>query len=152
MSARARVGGIDGSDESGSSPLRSRSRSTTESPMEGEEGGESESGGAGSGSGAAADLAPKKHRKRKLVAQLAPVELQRMREVNRVAAKRHRNLSKQKLELQEKHLAAMGDANDQLRIEVKDAALQLATLKRLVLSVYGPGGPRTGQLPFLARC
>ena len=92
----------------------------------------------------------KKQRKRKLASDLAPHELSKMREVNRIAAQRHRCLAKMKQAEQEHRISIIGQRNDELRKEVQCVTAELNTLKRLVMSVYGPGGARSGYLPFLS--
>lgn len=87
-----------------------------------------------------------KRRKRKHVHDLSAEELARMREVNRVAAQRHRQLAKAKQADQQRRLEAASRTNEDLHREVERCSGEVSTLKRLVFSMYGPGGPRSGAL------
>lgn len=86
--------------------------------------------------------AGRKNRKRKLASDLSREELAKTREVNRLAAQRHRSISKQKQNERKEHFEAMGARNDKLRQEIQHVSTELSTLKRLVLSMYGSQGPR----------
>jgi hypothetical protein len=90
--------------------------------------------------------AQQKRRKRKHASDLSAEELARMREINRVAAQRHRQLAKVKQADQQRRLDAATHTNDELHREVERVSSEVSTLKRLVLSMYGPGGPRSGAL------
>jgi hypothetical protein len=91
----------------------------------------------------------KPHRRRKLTSELTPAELAKMREVNRIAAQRHRSIAKLKQSEQQQRSSMVGQRNQELRLQMKTITAELNTLRSLVLSVYGPGGPRHGALSFL---
>lgn len=96
------------------------------------------------------ETAQQKRRKRKHASDLSAEELARMREVNRVAAQRHRQLAKTKQADQQRRLDAAIRTNDDLHREVLHYSNEVDTLKRLILSMYGLGGPRSGALAHLA--
>lgn len=91
----------------------------------------------------------KRARKRKLASDLSPLELAKMREVNRVAAQRHRYLAKKKAMEQRERAEVIGSQNEELRREVERMASEVQTLKRVVLEMYGPVGPMRGTLRLL---
>lgn len=91
----------------------------------------------------------KKQRKRRLAVDLSPSELAKMREVNRVAAQRHRSLAKKKAQEQERRANIIAAANDELRAEIDMVAAELDTLKRVVMDLYGPTGPHRGALLYM---
>lgn len=84
----------------------------------------------------------RKQRKRKLASDLTPEELTKTREINRLAAQRHRHIAKQKQSERQERYDAMGSRNDKLRQEIQQITTELNTLKRLVVSMYGNHGPR----------
>lgn len=86
--------------------------------------------------------ASRKNRKRKLASDLSAEELAKTREVNRLAAQRHRSIAKQKQHERRERFEAMGARNDKLRHEIQHISTELSTLKRLVVSMYGSQGPR----------
>lgn len=88
----------------------------------------------------------KKPRKRKLACDLSPHELAKTREINRVAAQRHRMIAKQKKQERKDKFEAMGRRNEELRREMQGMSSELNTLKKLVLSMYGPSGARHTML------
>lgn len=91
----------------------------------------------------------KKQRKRRLATDLSPSELAKMREVNRIAAQRHRSLAKKKAQEQERRANIIGSANEELRLEIDQVVSELETLKRVVMDLYGPAGLHRGALGFL---
>lgn len=81
------------------------------------------------------------NRKRKTLADLSPLELLKTREINRLAAQRHRMLAKQKRVEQAAKLSAIVRSNDALRAEINQMKAELNTLRKVVVSVYAqPGG------------
>lgn len=87
-------------------------------------------------------LGSRKQRKRKLASDLSPEELAKTREINRLAAQRHRHIAKQKQCERQERYEAMGQRNDKLRHEIQQITTELNTLKRLVVSMYGAHGAR----------
>jgi len=100
-------------------------------------------------SGSTQEVPSKKTRKRKLVSDLSPEELARMREVNRVAAQRHRCLAKQKMSDQQQRTQAISQRNAELKRQIHDLSAELGTLKRVVLSMYTGGQPRNGPFAYM---
>ena len=85
----------------------------------------------------------RRRRKRKLACELSPDELVRMRQANRAAARRHRNLSKEKMVEKEQYYAELGERNAALRGQVAECQARVAELKALVASLV-----RSGRLPL----
>lgn len=71
-------------------------------------------------------------RKRKLAHELSHDELARTRQVNRAAARRHRNLAKVKEDDRRQHFEELGARNAQLRQEVEVCQSEVESLKTLV--------------------
>lgn len=88
----------------------------------------------------------KRIRRRKLTTELSASELTRTREVNRIAAQRHRQIARERKQQQQSKFDALGVRNDLLRREIRDTSMELNTLRKLVISMYGPNGTRRGQL------
>jgi hypothetical protein len=119
--------------EASPTPLNSSPEASSDSPSE-------------EASGASSPMcdgsATRKQRKRKLASDLSPEELAKTREINRLAAQRHRFLAKKKQSEQQERYDAMGQRNDKLRQEIQQITTELNTLKRLVVSMYGRHGAR----------
>lgn len=86
-------------------------------------------------------------RKRRLASDLPPDELAKMREINRNAAKRHRAMARGRSRVRQHEYEMSEKRLLQTQADMRDLKMQLTTLRRLVLEMYGPGGPRT--LAFL---
>lgn len=94
--------------------------------------------------------AKKAQRKRKCLADLSPLELLKTREINRLAAQRHRQLAKQKKMDQSAKLNAISQHNDALRREIQMMTAELNTLRKVVVSKYSQGGSARLKLPSFA--
>lgn len=84
----------------------------------------------------------KRGRKRKLASQLTRDELLKVREINRVAAQRHRQIAKSKKVAEQRDFDTVLERNIQLKQTATDITKELETLRRLVVEMYAPGGPR----------
>ena len=74
-------------------------------------------------------------------------ELAKTREINRLAAQRHRAIAKARRTQKMQRFRELDVRNQFLRDQVKDIAAELKTLRKLVVDMYGPGGAR--NLSFL---
>eukprot|EP00730_Choanoeca_flexa_P010668 TRINITY_DN1979_c0_g1_i1.p1 TRINITY_DN1979_c0_g1~~TRINITY_DN1979_c0_g1_i1.p1 ORF type:complete len:346 (+),score=41.69 TRINITY_DN1979_c0_g1_i1:213-1250(+) len=84
---------------------------------------------------------PKRARRAK-VQDLAPDMARRMREVNRIAAQRHRRIAKEKRRQLDEMLVATARRNQSLKTENQSLEAEKSRLTALVRSLYQPGGPR----------
>ena len=91
----------------------------------------------------------KKMRKRRLAQDLSPEELEKTREVNRVAAQRHRQVLKAKRVERIQQAESIQKKTQAMRQQVQEMSLELKTLKRLVVEMYAPGGSRHHMLAAL---
>jgi hypothetical protein len=118
---------------------------------EDDDGGDDDNGGSGSKRAARSSRSTKakrtRTRKRRLASDLPPDELAKMREINRNAAKRHRAMARGRSRVRQHDYEMSEKRLLQTQADMRDLKMQLTTLRRLVLEMYGPGGPRT--LAFL---
>eukprot|EP01147_Barroeca_monosierra_P008608 gene8608-1022_t len=89
----------------------------------------------------------RRYRKRKLASELSENELAKTREINRLAAQRHRAIAKARKHEQRDRFRHLETRNQQLLDEIREITAELKTLRRLVVDMYGPGGSRA--LSFL---
>jgi hypothetical protein len=88
----------------------------------------------------------KPQRRRKRVTELSPEELERTREVNRIAAQRHRNMAKKTKKQQEQYLDEISARTHALQQQIKEMSVEANALRGLVARIYSAGGSRAGQL------
>lgn len=85
-------------------------------------------------------------RPRKLARDLSPEELAKTREFNRIAAKRHRELLKERRQREKMDAAKAERRIALLHQQVEELRAEHRTLFRLVAEMYGPGGSRSQRL------
>eukprot|EP00045_Choanoeca_perplexa_P001615 m.20915 g.20915 ORF g.20915 m.20915 type:complete len:303 (-) comp11068_c0_seq1:110-1018(-) len=84
---------------------------------------------------------PKRARRAK-VQDLTPQMAERMREVNRIAAQRHRRIAKDKRKQLDVKLVSSARCNQALRAEHDTLCAEKTKLRSLVHTLYSPGTPR----------
>ncbi len=79
----------------------------------------------------------RKPRNRKLVDELSTAELDRVKEINRVAAERHRARTKRKDKHQKERYTASEIKKIALEAELKKLQIETASMRQLVIQKYG---------------
>jgi hypothetical protein len=105
--------------------------------------GDAEHGYASSSAGDNKDERPhKKRRPRPKTTELTPEQLTKMREINRLAAKRHRQQSRKRSQVVQTEVVKFTRDNQRLRDNVATLSSEITALRKAVLDLYGPNGPR----------
>eukprot|EP00045_Choanoeca_perplexa_P018863 m.293496 g.293496 ORF g.293496 m.293496 type:complete len:543 (+) comp24443_c0_seq1:141-1769(+) len=79
---------------------------------------------------------PARRRRRPKMAQLTEEERARLRETNRVAARKHRERNRSKKRLTEGFLEVIESRNEELRQEISQLQLEAQTLRDVVMALY----------------